>query len=175
MKTHLAAVALMIGVTSAYHLQAPKAELTAADLATFLDVQHKVITFDNAPGSEGVSCRLVLLRRGEFVSASTWTGASTSTYSEQYPTSRIAVVYQVEDSSITASIQLDGLSWREELEKPEDIRLNSRMMGLELGDDNRLVLAFDLLPDADGNRATTRKNSSADGASAALVLEVRKP
>ncbi len=174
MKTFLAAIALMIGVTSAIHLQGPKAELTAADLATFLDARHKVITFENAPGSEGASCRLVLLRQGELVSSSHWFGFNSSMYSEQYPTSQIAVVYRVEDSSITASIRFDGVSGRVELEKPEDMNLNTWLGGLELDEDNRVVLAFDQDPRPDGEGMITLQNSSADRAGAALVLEVKK-
>lgn len=153
----------------AFGIDAKESELTAEDLASFLCVQHKTFTFEH--DGSGVSYRFLIYKDGKIVHQGSIHRDMTS--NGRAKKQRFSIVYETKGDVIRVVVKREGFVSRINIDKPrgiDDFSLVSS--GVHFDDKNRLVLGYEVEPNADGGTVLTDENSTPEGAAAALVFEL---
>lgn len=156
-------------------LNATESELSADDLVSYLNIHHKVFTFehDESESANTVNYRILLYEKGEIISTTGWsrnTYPSTTTYKR---TERIAIFHKDEGDFIDVTVTCNKWVSRFKIDKPESIgNLSLNDGGLHFDGNDRLILAYDVEKDRDGSTTVTANNSTVEGARAALVFQL---
>lgn len=152
-------------------IDATNTSFSAEDLASHLRVRHNTFTFEHHGTASEIAYCILIYKDGKVVQRGT--GISDSTSQVRQKLQRFAVVYTDDGDAISFTVLNNGRSNHFKVHKPDGIGTFQIVTpGAQFDEKGQLVLAYNVKPEEDGHIRMTDKNSTAEGASEALVFQI---
>lgn len=152
-------------------LDAQAGSLSAEDIASFMGIGHRVITFMPGENVQSITYFIDIYRDGKFLASVRHfvDGA----LNENNPNQRIVILFKEENRMVEMNIRGGKSGVGFEFEKPNGINgFPYSSNDVNFDEEGRLVLAFDLEKNEEGGTIFTKENTTLKGAKSALVLRI---
>ena len=156
-------------------IDATKSELSADDIASYLNIRHNTFTFehDHSESVNKLKYRILLYEKGKIIHNTGWASRTYPTNTTHKRTERITIFHKYIGDFIEVVVKSNKGSSRYKIDTSKSIMDYPITDGsLHFDDENRLILAYEVEKDSDGVTRVTDENSTIEGASAALVFQL---